>query len=153
MRNLKAMFLFAAIVAVSIVSSCGGGNGDDPKSDQELTVEALTGDWSLNASESQFGDNVTDDLTATVSISSTMVSITGGTLAEYVSDVSFSVQDNGTLLGNTASITKSDLSLVASSVTVGINDALTKITVSFSTEAARVAGTGSWTLVFDKAAN
>jgi hypothetical protein len=150
MRNLKSMFLFAAIVAVSVFSSCGPDDNGETKTDKEITAEALVGSWSLNVSESQFGDNITDDLTATVTVSETNVDITAGTLMDYVSSVSFAIQDNGTLLGVMATIEKEDIELDGD-VTVSINDALTKITVSFSTAAARVAGTGSWTLVFDKA--
>lgn len=149
MRNLKFMFLFAAIVAVSVVSSCGGGDGDDPKSDKEITVEALTGDWTLNTGSSTFG-NLTDTPTATVSVSSAGINITGGTLSEYVSGVSFTVSDAGTLTGASATLASSEITLDGD-VTASINDALDKITVSFSTAAARTAGTGSFTLVFDKA--
>lgn len=149
MRNLKLLFLFAAIVAVGVVSSCGDSGGDTPKSDQELTIEALSGSWTLNTGSSTFG-NLTDTPTATVSVSSTGVSITDGTLSDYVSSISFTVSDAGALTGASATLASNEITL-SGDVTASINDALDKITVSFSTEAARMAGTGSFVLVFDKA--
>ncbi len=148
MRNLKLMMLFAAVIAVSVMSSCGDGGGDDPKSDKELVEEALTGSWTLNTSESDFA-NLTETPTATVTVSSAGVSITDGTLSDYVSQISYSVSEAGVMVPSGATLGSNEITLDGD-VSVSINDALDKITVSFATQAARVSGVGTFKLVFDK---
>lgn len=151
MRKLKAMILFAAVVSVSILASCGGGDDPAGPTDQELTVEALSGTWSLDATESSFANTGLDGSGTTVTVSATGISISGG-LASYVSNVSFTVDENGALTSGGATIASTEIELDGN-VSVSIYPALDTITVLFSTKekAARVAGIGTFKLIFKKA--
>jgi len=151
MKHVRNSFFLFALVSLVVFASCGP---DDTKKDedtpQELTIAALTGNWTLNASSSLFG-NLPEAPSASVTVSSAGVSITGD-LADYVTAVSFTVAEDGSLTGANATVAGSDIKLVAGSASASINAALNQVTVEFETEAARIAGTGDFKLVFDKAA-
>ena len=151
MHKIKTLILFAAVVSVGILSSCGGDGGDDPKSDQELTLEALEGTWNLDAASSQFGNGLDGDAVASVTISSTGFTL-GGDIAGYVDSGSFTVAEDGTLSSPSVNITSQELALDGD-VSISLNSAKTQITVSFETvpSEGRVSGTGSFVLVFVKA--
>jgi len=149
MKHVKNSFFAFALVSLVLVFSCGTDKDEETETPKDVTIAALTGDWTLNTSESDFA-NLTETPTATVTVSSAGISITDGTLGDYVSQISYSVSDEGALVPSGATLASSEITLDGD-VTVGINDGLDKITVSFTTQAARVSGVGSFKLVFDKA--
>ncbi len=147
MKNLRILSLAFMMVAILGVIACK--SDDAEPTDQELTEEALSGTWTLNTSSSEFA-NLVESPDATVTVSATGISITGG-LAAYVSSISFTVSETGSLSGANAVIASSEIEITGD-VTATINDSLDMITVSFATSpTARVAGTGTFKLVFDKA--
>ncbi len=147
MKNLRILSLAFMMVAFLGVISCK--SDDAEPTDQELTEEALSGTWTLNTSSSDFA-NLVETPDATVTVTATGITITGG-LAAYVSNISYSVSETGSLTGADATIASSEIE-ISGDVTATINDSLDMITVSFATSpTARVAGTGTFKLVFDKA--
>ncbi len=150
MKILRNLTLFSLLAAFVTLYSCGEDGGTDVKSDQELTIEALSGTWNVNGSSSQFG-NLPDDALSSVTITSTGFSLSGD-ITSVVDGGTFTVSEEGTLTNPSVNITSADVE-VDGDVTVSLNAAKTKLTVSFTTVAkdARVSGTGSFVIVLDKA--
>lgn len=151
MKILRNLTLFSLLAAFVTLYSCGEDGGTDVKSDQELTIEALSGTWNVNSSSSQFGTGLPDDAITSVTITSTGFSLVGD-ITQVVDGGSFTVSEEGALTSPSVNITSADVE-VDGDVTVSLNAAKTKLTVSFTTVAkdARVSGTGSFVIVLDKA--
>ncbi|RED93415.1 hypothetical protein [Marinoscillum furvescens] len=151
MRKIQNLFLFALVISTALFTACGESGGDDPKSEKELTLEALAGTWTLDGSASQFANTGLDGSGTTVVISETGFTIDGG-LKEYVSQGSFSVTEEGTLSAGAVTIASTSIELDGD-VSVSLNAAKTQITVSFNTKQSegRVNGIGAFVLVFVKA--
>lgn len=151
MRRIQNLFLFALALSLTTLISCGESGGDDPKSEKELTLEALAGTWTLDGSASQFANTGLDGSGTTVVITETGFSI-DGSLKEYVSQGSFTVTEEGTLSAGGVTIASSSIELDGD-VSVSLNAAKTQLTVSFNTKQAsgRVNGIGAFVLVFVKA--
>lgn len=152
MHKLKTLILFTAVVAVGTLYSCGGGDSnDDPKTEKELTIEALSGTWNLDASSSQFANTGIDGSGISVTISQTGFTLTGN-ITDYVSEGTFTIAEDGTLANPAVTIASSEVELDGT-VSISLNSAKDSITVSFATKAAdaRISGLGAFVLVFKKA--
>jgi len=147
LRNLTLLSLLAAFVTLY---SCGESE-PDVKSDQELTIEALSGTWNVNTGSTQLGTGLADDAITSVTITSTGFSLEGDITA-VVDGGSFTVAESGALENGSVNITSADLALDGD-VTVSLNSAKTQLTVSFTTvvKDARVSGSGSFSIVMTKA--
>ncbi|MEQ8472851.1 MAG: hypothetical protein RIC35_16785 [Marinoscillum sp.] len=150
MKMIKMMILFAAVLSVGVLSSCGGGDGDDPKSDKEILLEALVGTWNIDASASQFANTELDGSGISATFSETGFQVTG--LADYCTGGSYTVSDAGAITSVDVNGLPAELTLDGTP-TATVNSAKTTITIVFSTQEAggRTNGLGDWKLVFNKA--
>ena len=146
MKNISRLAFLLVAVATLLVSSCGSKDSDPDPSAQELTIEALSGDWGIDSS-SQLGNLTIDGSASTVSIFETGFTITGD-LQEYVSAGTFTVNEEGGF--ENIEVEVSSTLNVSSAPTVSLNSARTQLTVEFETTAARVSGLGNYTLILVK---
>ncbi|MEQ8472609.1 MAG: hypothetical protein RIC35_15565 [Marinoscillum sp.] len=151
MKIFKSLSLLALVTLVSITISCGPGDDDGP-TDKEVLVEALTGSWTLDASNSQFANTELDGSGIGVTFSETGFSLSGG-ITTYVSGGTYTVTDAGAITDVAVNIAASNDLELKGTPSFTINGAKDTITIVFSTQEAsgRVSGLGDYKLVFNKA--
>ncbi|REE00141.1 hypothetical protein [Marinoscillum furvescens] len=144
------IYTLSLCLLLSLFFASCGSSSDDPKTAQELTIEALQGTWTLDASQSVFANTGLDGSDLTVNISETGFTLSGS-ITSYVSGGTYTVSEAGALADLAVALESADLEL-SGNPSIQINDALTQITVAFSTKQAdsRVAGLGEFKFVFVK---
>lgn len=154
MKKIQQLFVLIAIASLTIFVACGGGSGDDPKTELDKALEALSSKtWTVDASSDV--SNVTgapDKTSFTISFSaaSSNVSFTlGGDVADYLTGGSFSISTEGAISGATLT-TKSGTDLSVSNPSVSMNSDYSKVTITATVSQAsgRTEGLGTYTLVF-----
>lgn len=146
MRNLRVTTI-AMITVLLGLFSCGSDNNDPTK--REMVVQALQGNWGINDASSVYGSDV-DGSGSGATFTETTFSLSGA-VASYASGGSYTITEEGTFSDVTITLVPDNIAL-SGNPGITINNDLNTITVSFETVEAggRLAGLGSWSLVFDK---